>query len=247
MLAGPCSEQIANVFSASVSGAMPYIFDCKKDYNTALVDDMLKSENEVVIIKHPFATDWRETLLEFLAEGEKFYILTNPFYEDLQIEPMSLYNSIMPFITELIIDKPPVFESLKSTKIELPKPTNKFMSLHNEILKEMKISPFCINQIQTLLSEMHHILSEQLDKEETGLPRRYASRNDGLLNNSYSYINVANFNKSLEFIDYKYVLFPYAYVTNQGDYIAKKWFEIDKDAERYNSKYFNIIKTAIEY
>ena len=40
--------------------------------------------------------------------------------------------------------------------------------------------------------------------------------------------------------DYKYVLFPYAYVTNQGDCIAKKWLKIDKDAERYISKYFNI-------
>ena len=78
------------------------------------------------------------------------------------------------------------------------------------------------------------------------MPRRYAPRNDVLVDNS-SFINVKNFNKSLEIIDYKYVLFPYAYVTNQGDYIAKKWLKIDKDAERYISKYFNIIKTAIEY
>jgi hypothetical protein len=205
LLAGPCGEQIANAFSASVCGVMPYVFDCKKEYSTNLIEDILKSKNEVVVIKHPFASEWRETLLELLAEGEKFYILINPFYEDLQIEPMSLYNSVMPFITELIIDKPPVFETLNLTKIELPKHTNKFISLHNELLKNMKLSPYCINQIQTLLSEMHHILC-----------------NDSAIN------------------DYKYVLFPYAYVTNQGDCLAEKWLKIDKDAERYISKYFNV-------
>jgi hypothetical protein len=41
-------------------------------------------------------------------------------------------------------------------------------------------------------------------------------------------------------IDYKYVLFSYAYVTNQGDRISEKWLKIDEDAERYISKYFNV-------
>ena len=40
--------------------------------------------------------------------------------------------------------------------------------------------------------------------------------------------------------EYKYVLFPYAYVTNQGEVIAQKWQQIDSEAKFFISKYFNI-------
>ena len=34
-------------------------------------------------------------------------------------------------------------------------------------------------------------------------------------------------------VDYRYVIFPYAFVTNQHDKVVPKWFEIDKEAEKY--------------
>lgn len=205
LLAGPSGEQIATAFSASVCGSLPMVLNCNADYNENTLKNIIESESEVIIVKYPFAIKWRDTLAELLSEGEKFYILINPFYEDLQIEPMSFYNSVMPFITEIIIDKPPIFETLELNKIELPEQTSKDNSLHIALLKDMKFTPYCINQIQTLLSEMHYLLGN--DSKQT---------------------------------DYKYVLFPYAYVTNQGEVIAQKWHQIDKDAKSFISKYFNI-------
>ena len=238
LLAGPCGEQIANGFSIAVCGAMPYIFDCKNDYNIALVDDMLKSDNEVIIIKHPFATNWRETILELLAEGEKFYILTNPFYEDLLIEPISLYDYVMPFITEIFIDKPPMVDirNLKHTKIDLPVSTSSFKPLHSELIKDMKLSKFCLNQIQTLLNEMHNLLLQQFQTDNSWIAIQSKTVRNGNYENEVS----QNINNEILKAEYKYVLFPYAYVTNQGDSIAPKWHKIDKEANFYLSKYFNI-------
>ena len=204
LLAGPSGEHIAYAYSASVCGSLPKVLDCNKEYDENNVKELLECENEVVLIKHPFSINYQEALLKILSERKKFYILVYPFYDYL-FNFAQFNDSVMPFITELIIDKPPIIETLNLTKIELPKHTNKFVSIHNELLKDMKLSPYCINQIQTLLSEMHHILC-----------------NDSTIN------------------DYKYVLFPYAYVTNQGDSISEKWLKIDKDAERYISKYFNV-------
>lgn len=204
LLAGSSGVQIATVFSASVFGSEPYIFDCKCKYDTSMIDNMLKSKNEVVIIKHFLATKWRETLTKLFSENKKFYILTTPFYEDLS-KIVGLYINIIPFITELIIDKPPINKTLEFLKIDLPKPISNTLPLHNELLNDMMLAPYSVNQIQTLLNEMRHI--------------------SGIDSN---------------IIDFKYVFFPYAYATKQGECTAKEWIKVDKNAEKYLSKYFNI-------
>lgn len=208
LLIGPNASDIADAFSASVCGRTAGKLECDQKYDANSVKQCLSSHDHIVKITNPFSSGWISHIPEIVSTSDKYFIAVYPYSEDIQIEPRSLYNYMLPMYTELFIEKAPTGnitggEKKKEFKnVQLQKSAN----LHNDLLRDMHVSMLVRGRIQTVLNQMHFMLGNQ-DKSQ---------------NNGY---------------DVLYVLYPYAMATMQipclMDYLngdEKKKIPISKDA-----------------
>lgn len=107
LLAGPNARDIADVFSATLTGKTAAIFDCSNVNSLADLEIISNSDDEIIAVLNPFAPNFIAYLPELVNIKEKFIFAIHPFAEDLKIEPRSFYNYFLPVFTELIIDRPP--------------------------------------------------------------------------------------------------------------------------------------------
>lgn len=103
-LSGPCGENIANAFSVTLCGRTAAVLDCSQDYSSVSLQMLLDSDDEIVIIKNPFSAKWINRIPELLLQGNKYYFVVSPYAEDLTIEPRSLYNYVLPVLTEVFVE-----------------------------------------------------------------------------------------------------------------------------------------------
>lgn len=157
LLAGPNGESIANAFSIGAFGKTAGVLECFGAYNKEAIDHMLQSEDEVVIIKNPFACEWINHICDLFLPQTKFYFLLTPFAEDLMIEPSSLYNYFMPVLTEGIIQKAPRNEFVGKKR------SDKFVDYQKEepktiqegIANSLNMGMLIKDRFQRVLTDMH--------------------------------------------------------------------------------------------
>ena len=65
--------------------------------------EVLLSEDEIVIVKNPFAAEWVDDVIHMVEESNKFFVLVTPFVEDLLIEPKGIFNYVQPLFTESFV------------------------------------------------------------------------------------------------------------------------------------------------
>ena len=159
ILAGPNAEEIGNAFSIGAFGQHAGVFDCMIDYNSNEINKMLSSDNEVIIIKSPFNSNWIDKIMELCLQHQKFYFLTVPFVEDVFIEPKGLFNYALPMITDLYVDevsrKAYVGRKRSESYKEYVgvKPTN----VQENVLHTLHVPRFAKKRIQGVLTDMHNI------------------------------------------------------------------------------------------
>lgn len=192
LLCGPNGEEIANAFSAACFGRLAAVFDCNQSFSFQKLEQVLNDTNEVLIIKNPFNNVWSNYIADFVTKKNAFCILINPYVEDIIIEPNGLYNYVLPFFTETIVDKmaSPAnefwggkkskdFLEYKGAKSEKEDRT------YNSLLKDLNVSNLLNYRINNLIYYMHD-LTKIADKSK----------------------------------DYLYILFPYAYAIGKGNILA---------------------------
>lgn len=159
ILAGPNAEEIGNAFSIGAFGQHAGVFDCMIDYNSNEINKMLSSDNEVIIIKSSFNSNWIDKIMELCLQHQKFYFLTVPFVEDVFIEPKGLFNYALPMITDLYVDevsrKAYVGRKRSESYKEYVgvKPTN----VQENVLHTLHVPRFAKKRIQGVLTDMHNI------------------------------------------------------------------------------------------
>ena len=102
-----------------------------------------------------------------MNSGNKYFIITYPYSEDIQIEPKSLYNYILPIFTELFVDRVP--DQLCSGNIIGGSCAEEYKAFtlvktsksHDKLLTELHTPLMTRNKIQTLLSNMHIMLKDE--------------------------------------------------------------------------------------
>ena len=104
LIAGPNANQIIEAFSITLCGRHPGWLDINGAYDPMLVDQLRNSGDQVIGIKNIFHGEWISRLPEIIDDEQKFFIISHPFSEDLQIEPKGLFNYILPLITDMLID-----------------------------------------------------------------------------------------------------------------------------------------------
>ena len=105
LLAGANANDIANAVSISLCGKMPAIVDCSAEYDTGFIKNISSCSDEIIVIHNPFSSNWIYAIIKALSIQNKFFILVDPFIEDLLIEPKSILNYMFPLITDLLVDK----------------------------------------------------------------------------------------------------------------------------------------------
>lgn len=102
LLAGPGGHLIADALSLAVTGKPAAVIACFGAYDGAVVQTVLEPVKEPVLVKNPLHSDWITTAGE-VSPGNMF-LWTHPLIEDLAIEPMSIYNYVLPVFTDCFFE-----------------------------------------------------------------------------------------------------------------------------------------------
>lgn len=186
LMVGPNADAVVDAFSGAVSGRLAGTLDCTENYSTQGVEACYASEDRIVKIVNPFSPNWIGRIPDIVSKGDKFYVALHPYSEDLQIEPKSLYNYMLPLFTEFFIENEPTGHILGGccTKHYKEFLLAKTTRCHNKILMKMRTSVLVRSKIQALLSNMHSMLNDQnLDYDVIFalLPYAYATMQTSLI------------------------------------------------------------------
>lgn len=167
LLAGPCGESIANAFSMSLYGKTAGVFDCNKKYSENAINDIINSQDNIIIIKNPFNAEWIYSVFDLLLPAKKQYFLVIPCAEDLTIEPRGIFNYMLPILTELFVDKVPTNEftgSKMSSEFLDFNVNEKYKNIHIKNLKNFGISKMAIERYN-YINSIYHTISEKENKD----------------------------------------------------------------------------------
>ena len=103
LLAGPCGKRISEALSLSVCGEQAARLDCFGPFDQAALEEVRKTDAQVVMICSPLRPEWAEPLMLFADETDKHLLFIHPFEEDLRVEPKDLFNYMLPVLTATAI------------------------------------------------------------------------------------------------------------------------------------------------
>ena len=104
-LVGPNGQAIANAFSISTFACKAGILNCAGEYSEQVVNELASANDKVVVVTNPFGASWSQILPDVLTSCNKFFVLTAPYSEDLQVEPKGIANYALPVLTEFFVEK----------------------------------------------------------------------------------------------------------------------------------------------
>lgn len=172
LMIGPNGDAIVDAFSRAVFGRRAGCLQCTDKYDPGNLEECLHSEDIVINISDPFRSTWvtyipRLVNSSIMNSGNKYFIITYPYSEDIQIEPKSLYNYILPIFTELFVYRVP--DQLCSGNIIGGSCAEEYKAFtlvktsksHDKLLTELHTPLMTRNKIQTLLSNMHIMLKDE--------------------------------------------------------------------------------------
>ncbi len=111
LLVGAAAESFAAAISLSLFGMHPAVLDCASGEIRQSEEDLLSDAPPVCIIRSPFAPEWigRIPGLVTRSLGKSLFLCCTSSHEDLVVEPPSFFQTILPFLTDVFAESPPVF------------------------------------------------------------------------------------------------------------------------------------------
>jgi hypothetical protein len=156
LLAGPNASDIADAFSATLDGKTSDRIICSGAYSPFSVDKKTGT-SRIITVENILHGDWVDHIHAIMKLSDSEYFFTNPFAEDLFVEPHGLYNYMMPIFTELFTDSMPRRNFVSEVLMhEYRHPIPKKIVKRNYIpfLTEIGGSPYYIARIQEILGIM---------------------------------------------------------------------------------------------
>ncbi len=162
LLAGPGAHDIADAFSVALFGRLAATLNFDGEYNISVVEQCYTSEDKVIVIENPFNNAWNRYLTRIVSDKRKFYIVTNPYPEDLLIEPNSLFTYMLPMLTELLVNKLPRrnFVGGYMHKEFCGYHSAEIKPYYGKLLDNMKVGTLVKKQFQQVITDMHIILQD---------------------------------------------------------------------------------------
>lgn len=159
LLVGPNAIDIVQAFSASVTAHKHGMLCCEGNYTNQVVAKIGSNDEDIVIINNLLASGWMNRLPEILSQKNIFYIATHPYAEDIQVEPHSLYEFMLPLFTEFFVDKKATNKYYGGYFADDFKPYSAPKGIHKDLkaLSKFALSPFVKKRISTLVNIMRGI------------------------------------------------------------------------------------------
>ena len=167
LLAGPYGKSIAEAFSIALFGRRASVLDCSAKYQHKVIDEIINSDAEVIIITKYINSEWFDKVIELITMSDKFYILITDFAEDLLLEPKGILNYVIPVLTELLVDSIPTNNFIgckKSSVYEEYIPLDK-IEIYSSWARELNISMLARNRRQKVINDMHD-MNENIGETE---------------------------------------------------------------------------------
>lgn len=166
LLAGPNGHEIADAFTAAIDARTAAFFTCTGDKNGSF-DQCETSDDDIVVIENPLQAQWENDVLRLISKREKFYILTQPFADDLVVEPRGLFNYCLPVLTELFVSGIPTRNYMGGKMSEAFKHyvPETISGKYGKILDELSITSLAKGNAQALITDISK-LSERNEADE---------------------------------------------------------------------------------
>lgn len=195
ILSGPNAKEIADAFSYSRFGKTAAYVNCTCEFSNDTIGEIIQLPSEIVVIDNAFSMSWASKIMSLINSPEKFYILIQPFSENLLLEPKGILNYAIPLLTELISEK-------IANKIEYTEPlfdsnfkfieVDESVKYDNKNLRDLSIGIIAKNRLKLLLGNME-ALSENSAATEFVLgiiPSAYISGQIEIIKNALSTQNL---------------------------------------------------------
>lgn len=105
LIVGPNARNIIEAFSAALSGGKHGVLYCEGEFSRNIIRTVDENKEGIVEIVNLLSSTWMNRLPEIFSIKDKFFIVTHPYAEDVQVEPKSLWTFMLPLFTEFFIDK----------------------------------------------------------------------------------------------------------------------------------------------
>lgn len=102
VLIGVGAKAVINAFCISLWGKKAAVLSCYGERSEQAIRALSEADDEIVLVENPFNSDWISSASFFRDDlkKEKMFWWVHPFYEDLAIEPQSLYHYVLPVILD---------------------------------------------------------------------------------------------------------------------------------------------------
>ena len=155
LLAGPNGHEIADAFAAAMDAKTAAVFTCAGHEYTNL-DICESSEEEIVVIENPLQAQWENDVIRLISKREKFFIMTQPFADDLVVEPRGLFNYCLPVLTELFVSQLPSrnYTGGKMSEAFVHYVPAAISEKYGKILDELNITSLTRDNVQALITDI---------------------------------------------------------------------------------------------
>ena len=182
LLIGPNAQEIVMAFSAALSRKRHGILYCEGEYSNSDVQMIGNVGEDIVEIVNLFSSSWLNRLPEIFSAKGPFFLLTHPYIEDIQVEPKSIFNFMLPVCTEFFVDKKATENYIGGYFADNFSVYNPQKNADREIrlLSCLDINPFIRGRIKRLLTVMHTISAEATADDDflfAILPLAYVTMN----------------------------------------------------------------------
>ena len=165
LLVGPNAKQIAEALSYVVDRGRYGILDCSGDFEQGVVDKIGTRGEKIVIVNNLITSSWVNRIQDVFANDEVLFIATHPYKEDLQVEPGSLFNFMIPVLTEfMVVDLPSELSSVSNIADSLqnytPQTNRRAYRLNS--LQRFNVSPLLRSRIGRVFEIMNEL--DSIDK-----------------------------------------------------------------------------------
>lgn len=107
LLVGPNAIDIVEAFSYALYGGKYGILNCRGDFSPDVTTDIGSEDEHIVVIKNIIESNWISYIPDIISKRDTMFFFIHPYAEDIQIEPKSIYNYMLPLFTEFFVSSSP--------------------------------------------------------------------------------------------------------------------------------------------
>lgn len=163
LLAGPHGRAIADALAMAVTGRKAPVLSCHGNAGEAVLEEIHQKQPPILAVENPFHPEWLSRMMDVKAScPETLFLWLHPFTEDLAVEPMGLYNYVLPVFTECFVDGDARPDEMRKMRL-----AESFAAYEGHIegirlsgMKELRLSPLTAERFRNMIETAGGMLDD---------------------------------------------------------------------------------------